>query len=123
MDKLNGWHLVALAFIACTTLVLLVWMGQEMGAIASLGLLILSALGFTAAQSYKNNAVSSEQLGQVKELANGNLEALRVELARKDAQMAMERTFYQTQLAQAHEKQVALATMLPPESKVPELEP
>lgn len=120
MDKLNGWHLVALVFILCTTLVLLVWMGEELGAIASLGVLILGALGFSAAQNYRNNAVSSEQLGQVKELANGNLAALRAEMARRDEAHAEQVAVLLGKLENSHNREVAFATMAPPDSKLPE---
>lgn len=120
MDKLNGWHLVALVAIGCTTLVLLVWMGQELGAIASLGVLILGALGFSAAQNYKNNAVSVEQLGQVKDLANGNNEALRTQMAFERTQAALERQQMREQLDAAHRTNVALAALVPPDTKVPE---
>lgn len=120
MDKLNGWHLVALVAILCATLVLLVWMGQELGAIASLGVLILGTLGFNAAQSYKNNAVSSEQLGQVKDLANGNNEALRNQMAFERTQAALERQQMREQLDAAHRTNVTLAALVPPDTKVPD---
>lgn len=120
MDKLNGWHLVTLVAVLCATLVLLVWMGQELGAIASLGVLILGTLGFNAAQNYKNNAVSSEQLGQVKDLANGNNEALRTQMAFERAQAAMERQQMREQLDASHRTNVALAALVPPDTKVPE---
>lgn len=120
MDKLNGWHVVSLAAILATTLVLLVALGQELGAIASLGVLILGALGFNAAQNYKNNAVSSEQLGQVKDLANGNNEALRNQMALERTQAALERQQMREQLDAAHRTNVALAALVPPDTKVPE---
>jgi hypothetical protein len=120
MDKLSGWHFVTLVAILCTTLVLLVALGQELGAIASLGVLILGALGFSAAQNYKNNAVSSEQLGQVKELANGNNEALRNQMALERTQAALERQQMREQLDAAHRINVTLAALVPPETKVPE---
>lgn len=119
MDKLNGWHLVALVFIGCTTLVLLVAMGEELGAVASVGLAILSVLGFSAAQNYKNNAVSSEQIGQVKELANGNNQALRDEMARRDAVHAQERALWAVQLQAAHDREVAFAAAVPPPDPKP----
>lgn len=121
MDKLNGWHVVSLVFIMCTTLVLLVALGQELGAIASLGVMILSVLGFSAAQNYKNNAVSSEQLGQVKELANGNNAALREEMARRDEAHAAERAIWIAQLQAAHDREVAYAAMVSPEKVATEL--
>jgi len=122
MDKLNGWHFVTLVAILCTTLVLLVALGQELGAIASLGVLILGALGFSAAQNYKNNAVSSEQLGQVKELANGNNEALRAQMALERAQAVLERQQMREQLDLAHRTNVTLAALIPPDSKLPNME-
>lgn len=120
MDKLNGWHLVALVFIGCTTLVLLVALGQELGAIASVGLMILSVLGFSAAQQYKNNAVSVQQLGEVKTQVNGNNEALRNQMAFERTQAALERQQMRDQLDAAHRTNVALAALVPPDTKVPE---
>ena len=120
MDKLNGWHLVTLVAILCTTLVLLVWMGQELGAIASLMVLILGTLGFSAAQNYKNNAVSSEQIGQVKELANGNNQALRDEMARRDEKHAEQIAGLLAQLESSHSREVAYAALVPPDAKIPE---
>lgn len=120
MDKLNGWHVVSLVLILCTTLVLLVALGQQLGAIASLGVLILGALGFNAAQNYKNNAVSSEQIGQVKELANGNNEALRTQMAFERAQAALERQQMRQQLDAQHKVTIALAALVPPDAKIPE---
>ena len=117
MDKLNGWHLVALVLILCTTLVLLVWMGQELGAIASVGVLILGTLGFNAAQNYKNNAVSSEQLGQVKELANGNNAALRDEIKRRDQAHAEQVSLLLDKLQASHDREVAYAALVPPDMK------
>lgn len=120
MDKLSGWNVVALVLIGCTTLVLLVALGQELGAIASLGVLILGTLGFSAAQNYKNNAVSSEQIGQVKDLANGNNEALRNQMAFERAQHALEREQLMTVIQASHNREVALAALAPSDTKVPE---
>lgn len=121
-------------------IVILVAMGQELSALITTGLLVASALGVPIVQGF----VNSERMGQVKELANGNLAAMREEMTRKDLQHAeemtrkdqqhaqeltreraaasLERTSLQERLHEAHEARVALATLLPPEAKPPEVE-
>lgn len=113
-DKLNGWHIVALALIGALLIGWLVHEGETLGVIITGVLGILGALGYSIAQG-----------AATKELANGNLAEQRKayaelqkqhaeDMARKDNQMAMERAAFQQQLAQVHGQTVALAAKLPP---------
>lgn len=119
-NPLNGWQVVTLVGMVLATMVALVWMGQTLGAIASVGVVILAALGYNVSQT-----------AATKDLANGNLAAMRDQLAekdkqyaedmaRKDNQMAMERAVFQQTLAQAHAQTVSMAAALPPDTKLPE---
>lgn len=123
----NGWQIVTLVSVVLAAIVSLVAMGQELSALITTGLLVASALGVPIVQGFVNN----ERVNQVKDLANGNLAAMREEmthlnqqhaeeLARRDAAAALERLNFQQQLAASHEKHVMLAAMLPADSKAPE---
>lgn len=126
-DKFNGWHIVALALIAAGLIGWLVHEGQQLGVIITGVLGILGALGFTIAQNQEN-----------KNLANGNLAAMRdqmaekdrqalekdklhaEEMARKDAQFSLERSTLQSHIKEANDKAAAYAAMAPPDPKVME---
>ena len=68
MKSLNGWQIVALVGLFLGTLVALVAMGQEIGALVAAAVAILAALGFNGAQ----NAINLERTTEVRTLANGN---------------------------------------------------
>ncbi len=114
MKNLNGWQVVALVGVLCATLVALVWRGQDIGAIVAAGVVVASALGLNVATSFAQNSVNSEKLGQVKDLANGNLQAMRDQLAAKEEQHAAERADMMRQIRDANDRAVQLAAMIPP---------
>lgn len=121
---LTGWQVVALVALLCGTIVGLVAMGQTLGAVAGVGIMILAALGFTGAQQL----VNGEKVSQVKDLANGNNKDLRDQIDKilashaderqqADARAALERQQMQAQLTALQHQMVTLAVAVPPETK------
>lgn len=53
--KLSGWQVVAVLGILCATIAVLAVMHVDMAAFLGFGTLIVAGLGFTAAQSAKEN--------------------------------------------------------------------
>jgi hypothetical protein len=92
-------------------IVTLVAMGQEVGAIVTAGIVVASALGVPIVQG----AVNSEKMGQVKDLANGNLAAMRDQMSTLILQHQVERAELHQQLQAANDKAVQLAAMVPSE--------
>ena len=115
MKNLNGWQVVALVGILCATLVTLVWQGQSVGAIVAAGVVVASALGVNVATSFAQNSVNSEKLGQVKDLANGQNQALQRQLVDKDKMYTDLLAEKDRQLQAAHDRAVQLAAMIPPD--------
>lgn len=124
---LTGWQIVALVALLCGTIVGLVAMGQTLGAITGVGIMILAALGFTGAQQF----VNAEKVSQVKDLANGNNKELREQIEKilanhaeerrqAEARAALERQQFQQQLTAVQQQTVAYAAAAPPDAK-PEL--
>lgn len=115
MDRLSGWQIVTLLGMLLATIVGLVAMGQELGAIISVSVLIASALGVNIATNVAQNSLNSEKLGQVKDLANGNNQALREEIAAIRAQHADERAELLRQVQESNNRAVQLAAMIMPD--------
>lgn len=116
MKNLNGWQIVALVGLVLGAIVALVAMGQEIAAVSAVGIMVASALGVPIYQQ----AVNGEKVGQVKELANGNLKRLQDQIADIYVQHAAERADWALQLQAANDKATALAAMLPPDTKIPD---
>jgi len=117
MKNLNGWQIVTMFGMILAAIVTLVAMGQEVGAIVTAGIVVASALGVPIVQG----AVNSEKMGQVKDLANGNLAAMRDQMATDRAAHALERAELYQQLQAANDKAVQLAAMVPAESRIGEV--
>lgn len=116
MKNLNGWQVVILVGMVLTALVVLVKMGQGLGAIVGAALLLLGGLGVPIYQ----NAVNSEKINQGNMLANGNLAAMRDQITALTLAHAAERAELIHQIQASNHQAVALAAMVPPDSKVPE---
>lgn len=116
MDKLSGWQIVTVVGMLLGAVVGLVAMGQELGAVMSIGILIASGLGVNIATNLAQNSVNAEKLTQVKDLANGNNQALRDEIAAIRDQHAQERAELQRQLKESNDRAVQLAAMVLPQN-------
>lgn len=111
MKSLTGWQIVALVGLFLGALVVLVAMGQEIGAIVAGIVAILAVLGFNSAQ----NAVNLERTGEVRSLANGTNEALRTQITTERDKHAEERAALLHQIQATNEKLAATAALVSPE--------
>lgn len=114
MKNLNGWQFVILVGMILGTLLGLMAMGQELAAVVGAGIAIATALGANVVQNVSATTTQREQLGQVKDLANGNLDALRIQISSERAQHALERAELNRQLQTANDRAIQLAALIPP---------
>lgn len=125
--KLTGWQLIVLTGMLLAAPIILVQLGQELSAVVSVGLVIAAALGVPIAQgvvNYQRVSQVGAKVDKVETLANGNLTALREQLAEQQEQanqrlMALQLEHNRT-LAELHERMLALATLVPPGSALPD---
>lgn len=111
MKSLNGWQIVALVGLFLGTLVALVAMGQEIGALVAAAVAILAALGFNGAQ----NAINLERTTEVRTLANGNNNELRKQLEEKEKRHNDQIAELMRQIQATNEKLAATAAYVAPE--------
>lgn len=116
MKNLTGWQVVAVVGLFLSAFCILVALGQDVGALIAAGLVILGALGVPIYQ----NAVNSEKINQGNMLANGNLKDLREQLTTVLNLHAEQLAEKDRLIQQAHEQAVQLATMVSPDTKIPE---
>lgn len=116
MRNLNGWQIVTLLGLLLAALVILVALGQEVSALVGAGLVVASALGVPIVQG----AVNAERVSQVKELANGNLTSARQAVDAAHAQAAAERAEAAKTIQAMQQQMLALAALIPPDTKVPD---
>lgn len=112
----NGWQIVTLVGMVLAAIVVLVAMGQELSALITTGLLVASALGVPIVQGF----VNSEKMGQLKEQGNGTLTAKDKIIADLQAQLGLQSQEYMRQMAEAHNRATVLATLVPPDTKIPD---
>jgi hypothetical protein len=128
-DKLNGWHIVILVALVLGTIVALVQMGETLGAVVAAALAILAVLGYNTAQNKTNNDLANGRLKAFQDQVTTLIQDHTADLARKDAQFALERAQMQAERAQmqlhikeASDKAAAYAAqVLPPDpTRAPE---
>jgi hypothetical protein len=116
-DKLNGWQIVALVAVVLGGFIALVYMGQTLGAVVTAALAILGVLGYNTAQGKTNNDLANGRLTALQDQITTLIQDHAAEMARKDAQFALERSQMQLHIREANDKAASYAAQVTPEPK------
>lgn len=117
-DKLNGWQIVTLVAIILGAFITLVYMGQTLGAVVTAALAILGVLGYNTAQGKTNNDLANGRLTALQDQITTLIQDHAADLARKDAQFALERSQMQLHIREANDKAAAYAAQVTPDPKL-----